>query len=198
MLELLQRQRERGERDTSSTRIQHVLSINGGLFADGHSHPITTTPLLKTSFGKVASWMAQRSNMVFDAMLKPLYSPEYGVTKRELRETENAIRRNDGAHFLASAAGFVDEHKRHANRWNLKSIYNDFAKDENITFHLVGSNKDQFEHRQIDLAKERLGMYCPHVKIERIPGGHLATSEHAGTLATMIEVLANRPQANDD
>jgi hypothetical protein len=73
----------------------------------------------------------------------------HGVTKRELREMENVIRRKDGTHFLASAAGFVDEHKRHSNQWNLKSINNDFTKDENITFHLVGSEKEQFEHQQM-------------------------------------------------
>mmetsp|Transcript_1774 Transcript_1774/g.3140 ORF Transcript_1774/g.3140 Transcript_1774/m.3140 type:complete len:125 (+) Transcript_1774:187-561(+) len=123
----------------------------------------------------------------------------HGVTKRELREMENAIRRKDGADYLASVAGFVDEHKCHVNRWKLKSINNDFTKDENITFHLVGSEKDQFEHQQIDLASERLGKYYPHViKIERIPGGHLATLEQGGTLAKMIQMLTNQPHANDD
>jgi hypothetical protein len=88
--------------------------------------------------------------------------------------------------------------KRHANQWDLESIYNDFAKDaENSTFQLVGSEKDQFEHKQIDLASEHLSNYYPHViKIERIPGGHLATSEKADTLATMIQMLANQPQGD--
>jgi hypothetical protein len=55
----------------------------------------------------------------------------------------------------------------------LKSIDNDFTNDENIAFHLVGSEEEQFEHQQIDLASERLGKYYPHVtKIERIPGEH--------------------------
>jgi hypothetical protein len=49
--------------------------------------------------------MAQRSNKVFDTMLEPLYTLQdiHGVTKHELREMENAIRRKGGAHFLASA-----------------------------------------------------------------------------------------------
>jgi hypothetical protein len=43
------------------------------------------------------------------------------------------------------------------------------------------------------LASEHLGKYYSHViKIERIPGGHLATSEQADTLATMIQMLANQ------
>jgi hypothetical protein len=45
------------------------------------------------------------------------------------------------------------------------------------------------------LASEHLGKYYPHViQIERIPGGHLATSEQADTLATMIQMLANQKQ----
>jgi hypothetical protein len=59
----------------------------------------------------------------------------------------------------------------------------------------IGSEKDQFEHKQIELASEHLGKYYPHViQIERIPGGHLATSEQADTLATMIQMLANQKQ----
>lgn len=193
MLELLQRQRERLEKGiANTTTIHHVLAVNGGLFADGHSHPWTTTPLLKTfPLGQVGTWMAQRSNIVFDEMLKPLYSKEYSVTRRELRETEAAIRRHNGANFLASAAGFVEEHKRHSKRWNLQTIYEQYARDRGITFHLVGSEQDQFEHKQITLAQQRLGnKYHGDVTIERIPGGHLVTSEQADKLASMIEVLA--------
>lgn len=89
--------------------------------------------------------------------------------------------------FSGKGAGFVDEHKRHANRWDLESKQ-----------HLllgIGSEKDQFEHKQIELASEHLGKYYAHViQIERIPGGHLATSEQADTLATMIQMLANQKQ----
>jgi pimeloyl-ACP methyl ester carboxylesterase len=192
LMELLQRQR------TSSafrTRIEHVLAINGGLFADGHSHPITTTPLLKTPFGAMGASMAQRSNLIFDTMLKPLYGKDYRkskLTTQELREVEKAIRLHRGARFLSQAAGFVDEHKHNASRWNLQLIYEDFMQHHGITLHVVGSSEDPFEYKQVDLAKQRLGSYYPNVKIERIPGGHLSTSEQAEALAKMIEDLARK------
>jgi len=89
-MELLQRQRQ----GNMTTKIQHCSNLNGGLFADGQTHPFTTTPLLKTRFGKMGAAVAQRSNLVFDIMLKPLYGKEYRstkLTKQELRETEKAI-----------------------------------------------------------------------------------------------------------
>lgn len=192
LMELLQRQRE----GRLSTKIEHCLIINGGLFADGHTHPMTTTPLLKTRFGKMGSKMAQCSNLVFDIMLKPLYGKEYRVTKltkRELREIETAIRLRKGTSFLSNAAGFVDEHKKNADRWNLQTIYMDYAQSEGITLHIVGSAEDPFEHRQIDLAKKRLGSYYPGVAILRIPGGHLSTTEQADRIVLLIEALVRKP-----
>jgi hypothetical protein len=35
-----------------------------------------------------------------------------------------------------------------------------------------------FEHRQVDLARERLGMFG--LRIKRLPGGHLTTNEQPG------------------
>ena len=192
LLELLQRQRE----GKMTTKIQHCLLLNGGLFADGHTHPFTTTPLLKTRFGAMGAGMAQRSNLVFDVMLKPLYGKEYRatkLTKQELRETQEAIRLHKGTKFLSKAAGFVDEHKKNDNRWNLEKIYVDYAQYEGITFHLVGSAEDPFEHRQIDLAKLRLQSYYPSVVIERIPGGHLSTSEQPERIVRMIELMVRKP-----
>jgi len=195
MLELLQRQKERLAKGIQFPRIEHVLAINGGLFADGHTHPYTTTPLLKTRFGKMGSSMAQKSDLVFDMMLKPLYSKEYRASKlakREMRETEKAIRLNKGTSFMSNAAGFVDEHKQNEKRWDLYSIYVDYCQDQGITFHLVGSEKDPFEYKQIQLARERLGAYYPSVKIETIPGGHLSTAEQANKIAEMIQALARK------
>lgn len=192
LLELLQRQRS----STSfPTRVEHVLMINGGLFADGHSHPFSTTPLLKTPFGAMGASAAQYSNLVFDTMLKPLYGKEYRrskLTKQELREMKKAIRLHKGARFLSQAAGFVDEHKQNAARWNLQRIYEDYLHHQGITVHVVGSSEDPFEYKQVDLTKKRLGQYYPGVQTDRIPGGHLSTSEQAETLATMIETLARK------
>jgi pimeloyl-ACP methyl ester carboxylesterase len=200
MMELLQRQKERMAEGIRFPFIEHVLTINGGLFADGHSHPFTTTPLLKTWFGKMGSSMAQRSSSVFNKkMLKPLYSEEYQateLTQQELREMEKAIRRNKCTCFMSDVAGFVDEHKEEENskRWNLYHIYLDFCKDQGITFHIVGSEKDQFEHLQIPLARERLGEYCPGVNIETIPGGHLSMAEQVDRIVECIHLLVHKEE----
>lgn len=196
MLELLQRQKERVQGNGSAyPRIDHVLSVNGGYFVDGHSHPFTTTPLLKSPIGRLGSRMAQRSNLVVDQMLKPLWSKEYRareLTRQELRETVKAIRMHKGAAFMSAAAGFVDEHEQNSERWNLHDIYVDFCKDHGITFHIVGSAKDRFEHNQIQLVRERLAPYYPQVKTETIPGGHLSLSEQPSRIVEMKQSLVRR------
>ena len=51
-LELLSRQQERLDSGANhDTRIEGVLFINGGLFADAHSHPWWTTPTLNSPLG---------------------------------------------------------------------------------------------------------------------------------------------------
>jgi len=47
-----------------------------------------------------------------------------------------------------------------------------------------GSDEDLFEYRQVDLAQERLGKLG--LRIERLPGGHLATNEQTEALAALI------------
>jgi hypothetical protein len=47
-----------------------------------------------------------------------------------------------------------------------------------------GSNEDPFEHRQVDLAEERLGKLG--LRIARLSGGHLTTSEQPEALAALI------------
>jgi hypothetical protein len=62
VLELLARQEERlGRGERLATRIESVFIANGGLFADAHSHPWQTTPLLKTPFGALSMRRVQRS-----------------------------------------------------------------------------------------------------------------------------------------
>jgi hypothetical protein len=43
---------------------------------------------------------------------------------------------------------------------------------------------DLFEHRQVDLAQERLGKFG--LQIERLPGGHLTTNEQPEALGALI------------
>lgn len=185
-LELLSRQQER--RDNASkagTRIEKVLMINGGLFADAHSHPWLTTPLLKSPMGRMGTWMAQRSRVAFNEMVKVLWSKEYNVSSEELRQYYEAITRRNGAAFMSKGARFVDEHKANADRWDLRRLF--LALRDTVSFHIVGSEGDQFEPNQIVKARERLGEYG--LDIRMLPGGHLTTSEQPEHLAQIIQEL---------
>jgi pimeloyl-ACP methyl ester carboxylesterase len=191
LMELLRRQMERS---FSSTYIEHVLILNGGLFADGHSHPWNTTPLLQTRVGRFGSRMAQHSNWMLNTMLRPLHSKSYRskqAQRRELREIRKTIRRHKGTSVLPVAAGFVREHQKYSDRWNLYNILTNLqSQNQSITFEIVGSNEDPFEHRQINLARQRLQPFYPQVRTERIPGGHLSTAERTQDIVARIEALA--------
>ena len=183
-LELLSRQQDRRDRGTDpTTSIEGVLLINGGLFADAHSHPWLTTPLLKTPMGKMGTWVAQRSKFAFNQMVKgSLWSKEYNVTSEELGELYDAISRRNGAAFMSNGARFVDEHKANADRWDLRRVF--FTSRESVSFHILGSEGDPFEPNQIVKARERLGEYGVDIRV--LPGGHLTTSEHPELLAQII------------
>jgi pimeloyl-ACP methyl ester carboxylesterase len=185
VLELLARQQERLERgEPLATRIESVLIANGGLFADAHSHPWLTTPLLKTPLGALSMRQAQRSPALFESIMRTakLYAPEYAVTDAELRELYDAITRRDGAAFLHLAAGFVAEHRAHARRWDLARLYH--ALGDSVAFCIVGSAEDPYEPRQIVAARARLG--AEGLAIRMVPGGHLTTAEHPDLLAALI------------
>ena len=165
------------------TKITKVLFINGGLFADSHSHPIMTTPLLKTRFGRMGAKMAQNSKFAFNLMMKDLWSKEYGITKDELAEFHDAIGKNNGTVFMSDAAGFVDEHQHNAERWDLKRIFLETYPD--IKYMVAGSEKDQFEPKQVIKAQnelEHLGL-----TIQMFPGGHMTTSEYPHLIADAIK-----------
>lgn len=189
VLELLSRRNERSATGQESyTRIESVFLVNGGLFADSHSHPWQTTPLMKTQVGRVGMWAAQRSPAVFAGVMRSssMYSQAYSVSDAELYEEYSAIMRRNGARFAHGAAGFVDEHKRNSERWDLKRLY--LALRETVGFHIAGSEEDPFEPRQIVAARERLGPYGLDVRM--FPGGHLTTSEHPDLLAKAIRELS--------
>jgi pimeloyl-ACP methyl ester carboxylesterase len=190
LLELLRRQQQRdaaGE-DPGAT-IDAVFIVNGGLFADSHSHPWNTTPMLKTPVGGAAMWFGQHVPGVFDATLRraKLFSPSYDVSTAELAELRDAILRRDGAAFLHRAAGFVDEHRRNAERWDLAAIVRELG--DTVAFHIAGSEEDPFEPRQIVAARERLAPFG--VEVRTFPGGHLTTSEHPELLAAAVRELAD-------
>src|SRR5215470_826787 len=61
LLELLRRQLERTMSDgTARPVITAAFMVNGGLFADAHTHPWRTTPLLRTPLGALGMRRAQR------------------------------------------------------------------------------------------------------------------------------------------
>jgi pimeloyl-ACP methyl ester carboxylesterase len=186
LLELLRRRLERN--DTAMSAIVAVFMVNGGLFADAHTHPWQGTPLLRTPLGALGMRRAQRSPREFDrAMMQArLYSRSYRPTPEELAELRSAVTRRDGAAFLHNAAGFVNEHRRHAQRWDLAAIARDL--DGRVALYVGGSDEDPYEHRQIQATRERVA----GAEVLTFPGGHLTTSEHPDLLAAAIRDIATR------
>jgi pimeloyl-ACP methyl ester carboxylesterase len=189
LLELLRRQRERTAADGSARPvIVAALIVNGGLFADAHSHPWRGTPLLRSPLGALAMQGWQRSQRAFETgwLQARLYSRSYHPGAAELAEVWSAISRRDGAAFAHNAAGFVGEHRRHAGRWDLAGIAKDL--DGTVALYVGGSAEDPYEHRQILATRERV----PQAEILTFPGGHLTTSEHPDLLAAAIGDVAVR------
>jgi pimeloyl-ACP methyl ester carboxylesterase len=189
VLELLSRRLDRMERGVDvGPRIGRVILMNGGLWADAHSHPWFTTPLLKTGLGLQGAQFAQHSLTVFSMMVRILWSSAYQVTHKERVELHSAIARRGGAAFMSLGAGFVEEHKRFAGRLDFGRLYDAFAGK--IQFLVAGSEKDPFEHRQIRKARRKLGK--SGLETVMLPGGHLTTSEHPRDLATTITEFLQR------
>ena len=189
LLELLRRQQERTAAGTAAWPvITAVFMVNGGLFADAHTHPWQGTPLLRSPLGALAMRGWQRSQRAFGTGWQQarMYSRGYRPGPAELTELWSAITRRDGAMFLHNAAGFVGEHRRNAQRWDLAAIARDTGGT--VAFSIGGSREDPYEHRQIPAAGERV----PGAEILTFPGGHLTTSEHPDLLAAAIRDIAAR------
>ena len=188
-LALLEVLRRRLERTTSQVPvISAALMVNGGLFADAHTHPWRSTPLLRTPLGALSMRQAQVSPRVFATAIVQarLYSRGYRPTAAELGEMWSAVTRHDGAAFLHDAAGFVAEHRRNARRWDFAAIARELG--DTIAFSVGGSDEDPYEHRQIAATRERV----PQAEVLTFPGGHLTTSEHPDLLAASIREIAGR------
>lgn len=115
-----------------------------------------------------------------------LYSRSNRPAPEELAELRSAVTRRNGAAFLHNAAGFVAEHRRHADRWDLAAIARDL--DGAATLYVGGSQEDPCEHRQIAATRERV----PQAEVLTFPGGHLTTSERPDLLAAAIRDIASR------
>jgi pimeloyl-ACP methyl ester carboxylesterase len=188
LLELLRRQLDRAISSTAGPVITAAFMVNGGLFADAHTHPWQGTPLLRTPLGALGMRRAQRSPRVFATSMVQarMYSRSYRPTPEELTEMWSAVTRRDGAAFLHNAAGFVKEHRRRAQRWDLAAIARDL--DGTVALYVGGSDEDPYEHRQIPATRERV----PEAEVLTFPGGHLTTSEHGDLLAAAIRDIAAR------
>jgi pimeloyl-ACP methyl ester carboxylesterase len=184
-LELLARRIERQRAgEDPGTVISACLLANGGLFADGHTHPWFTTPLMKSRIGGPLMWVGQHSRRGFAPIFRSVFSRSYRVTAAEIEQAHQAISRRDGVRVLPETAAYVDEHVERAARWDLARIAAEFGGAVHI--HVLGSSEDRFEARQLHLARERLG---DAVESTELPGGHLATAEQPGRLVELIEAL---------
>jgi len=185
VLEILRRRLERSERGITAggPDIRGVFIFNGGLFRDGHSHPWYTTPLLRRLPDRARQRVGQPFAL-FKRMpgVRKMWSKGYHVTEAELRELHSAMDRHDGLFYLAAGAGFVVDHKAQGDRLDFGTLF--MAYRDRFQFLVGGSDEDPFEHRQVDLAEERLGKLG--LQIERLPGGHLTTNEQPGALAALI------------
>jgi pimeloyl-ACP methyl ester carboxylesterase len=186
VLEILRRRLEHSERGEtpSGPDIRGVFIFNGGLFTDGHTHPWYTTPMLRRLPNRARRGVG-RPFALFKRMpgVRKMWSRGYHVTDAELRELYSAMDRHDGLFYLAAAAGFVADHKAQGDRLDFGHIYK--AYRDQFPFLVGGSDEDPFEHRQVDLARERLGKFG--LRIERLAGGHLTTNEQPEALAALIE-----------
>jgi pimeloyl-ACP methyl ester carboxylesterase len=191
ILEVLRRRLERSERREApgGPDIRGVFIFNGGLFTDGHTHPWYTTPMLRRLPSR-ARQRVGRPFWLFKRMpgIRKMWSKGYQVTDAELYELHSAIDRHDGLFYLAAAAGFVADHRAQGDRLDFGQLFK--AYRDQFPFLVGGSDDDPFEHRQVDLAEERLGKLG--LLVERLPGGHLTTNEQPEALATLIAKFALR------
>ena len=185
VLEVLRRRLERSERGetTGGPDIRGVFIFNGGLFTDGHSHPWYTTPMLRRLPNRARRRLG-RPFALFKRMpgVRKMWSDGYHVTDAELHELHSAMDRHDGLFYLAAGAGFVADHKAQGDRLDFGHLFKAYGRE--FPFLVGGSDEDPFEHRQVDLAQERLGELG--LQIERLPGGHLTTNEQPEALAALI------------
>jgi pimeloyl-ACP methyl ester carboxylesterase len=190
LLEIFRRQLERtGEGEVATPVIAAAMMVNGGLYADSHSHPWQGTALLRTPLGALGMWAAQRSPRTLDTIWKQarLHPRGYRQSPEELAGLRSAITRREGAAFLHLAAGFVEEHRRHyAQRWDLAAIAREL--DGTVAFYVGGSEEDPYEHRQVTATRERV----PGAEVFSLPGGHLTTGEHPDLLAAAVRRVATR------
>ena len=183
VLEILRRRLERSERGepADGPHIRGVFIFNGGLFPGAHTHPWYTTPVLRR-LPKRALRTLGRSFRTSKMTMGVMWSKGYKVTDDEIRELLKAINRHNGGFYLAAGAGFAADHKAQGDRLDFGHLFK--AYRDQFPFLVGGSDEDPFEHRQVDLAEERLIKLG--LQVERLPGGHLTTNEQPEALAGLV------------
>lgn len=182
-LVVLEHLARRLERSSSGPAIRGVFIFNGGLFTDGHTHPWYTTPVLQRMPIDLIPRLASPPFFTFKITARVMWSKHHANWENEARDIYSALSRNHGLFFLYRAAGFVTDHRAQGTRLDFGRIYEAYGND--FPFLVGGSQEDPFEHRQVDLAQERLG--SRGLTIVRLPGGHLTTNEQPQSLARLIE-----------
>src|SRR5215469_17254944 len=183
VLEHLRRRLERSKQGepAGGPEIRGVFIFNGGLFPGVHSHPWFTTPILRRLPTRARRGLG-RSFTLFKMTVGVMWSKGYKVTDAEVRELHKALGRHDGHFYTAAGAGFAADQKAQSDRLDFGRLFQ--AYRDQFPFIVGGSDEDPFEHRQVDLAQERLSTLG--LQIERLPGGHLTTNEQPEALARLI------------
>lgn len=106
MMELLNRQRERLALGLPPrTRIEHVLCINGGYYASGHTPTkLNKSPMVNHTIGTLAYKAAQHSDVAFEKLAKSCFSKGYNLSKDEQTELYSVVRRRNGVNYFTSSA----------------------------------------------------------------------------------------------
>lgn len=196
VLEHLRRRLDRAARGEpeGGPEIRGVFIFNGGLFADGHSHPWWTTPLLR----RLPPWMERgfdrQSFAMFMLLGGAMWSRRFAGRREAGRRVYESLRNRSGFSYLSRAAGFAADHRRQGERLDFGRLF--MAWRDRFPMLVGGSDDDAFEHRQVDLAERRLQRFG--LEIARLPGGHMTTDEQPRALAELItrfvERTAGRPQ----
>jgi hypothetical protein len=198
MMELLNRQTKRISLGLPlRTRIEHILCINGGYFASAHTpHPLNACPIVRNTVGKATMKAAQHSNIVLDPIVRQCFAKDYDLSKYELREVGNAIRRRNGTnYFTGSATRYIEEHKKYAQRWDLLNVYH-MTRRQAVSFTLIGSKKDRFETKSFQMAQARL-RGLDDVFLVKLEGGFKVASEEPHRVADLIDASAMAPAFSD-
>ena len=111
-----------------------------------------------------------------------MWSRRFAGRSKAGRRVYDSLRRRDGMAYLSRAAGFAAEHKMEGERLDFARLF--MAWRNRVPFLVGGSENDAFEHRQVDLAEERLARFG--LEVTRLPGGHMTTDEEPRALADLI------------